>query len=149
MKPSAAPGKYRVILTALRPSTSQDRTRLAAQELYAEGELYRRKADRDSWGKARKAYQQALTAWMEIGDRPRQAVTLRQISALSGRLKLGRESLDEGAKALELYRALRDRSGEAHTLFTMAEGLCWTLNEKDPALAFPARARRDGCQLRR
>jgi CHAT domain-containing protein len=134
MRPLAAPGKYRVSVTTLRTATPQDLMRLAAQKLYAEGDIYRQKTDSDSWGKARDAYQRALTRWEAVGDRPRQAVTLRQLSALSGRLGLGREALDEGTKALELYRALQDQSGEAHILFTMAEGLCWVLNEKDRAL---------------
>ena len=136
MKPLAVIGKYRVSVTAQRPATPQDRMRLAAQKLYADGDDYRQKPDSDSWGKARDAYQRALRMWSAIGDRPRQAVTLRQISALSGRLRLGQESLEEGAKALELYRALQDRSGEAHTLFTMAEGLSWTLNDKGRALEY-------------
>ena len=84
-------------VTAQRPATSQDHTRLAAQRLYAEGDAYRQKPDFDSRSKARNAYRQALTKWVEAGDRPRQAVTLRQISALSGRLSLGQQALDEGA----------------------------------------------------
>lgn len=129
----AAPGKYRVTVTVLRPATAPDRTRLVAQELCAAGDRYRLKPDRDSWTQARQLYQQALAHWIAIDDQPRQAVTWRQISALSGRLNLGQEALDEADRALELYRALRDRSGEAHSLFTRGEALRWVWREPDRA----------------
>ncbi|MGH9801117.1 MAG: tetratricopeptide repeat protein, partial [Blastocatellia bacterium] len=126
----AVPGKYRVTLIALRPVTSQDKIRLTAQELFAEGDRYRGTTDLP---KARELYLQALARWETIGDVPRQAVTLRQISAISGQLGLGQQALGEGEQAAKLYRTLGDRSGEAHSIFTVGEAWRGVLHDLDRA----------------
>ncbi|MFN0112101.1 MAG: CHAT domain-containing protein [Blastocatellia bacterium] len=126
----AVPGRYSLKVTELRPATAQDRERIVGQELFAEGDRHRLKNSNEE---ARRFYQQALKQWEAIGDLPRQAVTLREISAHSGRLMLGQQALDEGEQAVKLYRFLVDRSGEAHSLFTMAEGANWALKDKTRA----------------
>lgn len=136
----AVPGKYRVLVVALRAAIAADQTRIAAQAIFAEADLLRQKPKNGDEEKARAMYQQALKQWELVGDLPRQALALRKISALSsklgslpGQIGLGRAAVEEGERAVNLYRLLGDRSGEAHSIYTIAEALRWAVKEIEPA----------------
>lgn len=136
----AAPGKYRLSIAAPRAATAEDEARVKAQSFFVEANSLRQKNDLAGWAQARKLYQQAAEQWEVIGDTPRQALALRMLSALSGRyavnarlFSMGQQAVAEAELAVKLYRSLGDRSGEAHSLFTMGEAWRWAMHEPERA----------------
>ncbi len=122
MRELAVPGKYRLMVTALRPATAQDRARMTAQtQQYDDGETLRRKTDAPSWQQAVEAYQSALATWRALGDWQREADVLAKLSDLFCLLLRPQESAEYGEQALAAYRALADRSGEAEALFALGQ----------------------------
>jgi CHAT domain-containing protein len=136
----AASGNYRLSVIATRAAMEQDRTHIAAQSLFVEAKRLQQKNDLADWAQARKLYQQAAEQLKVIGDVPRQALALRMLSALSSRyaanakdLSVGRQAISEAELAVKLYRSLGDRSGEAHSLFTLGEAWSWAMREPERA----------------
>jgi CHAT domain-containing protein len=128
MRQLAVPGRYRVLVTALRAASAQDHERVAAQTQFDIGELERRKTDTIAWNRALAAYRTALTVWRATGERQREAVTLNKLGDVACLMFNKQASLSYAEQALTLYRSLGDRSGEANALFTLGQAY-WVRRE--------------------
>src|SRR6185295_13985910 len=60
---TSPPGSYEISIKELRIATEQDRSRIAAQRVLAEGVLLDRQATADSWRKAIEKYQESIPLW--------------------------------------------------------------------------------------
>jgi CHAT domain-containing protein/tetratricopeptide (TPR) repeat protein len=107
------PGQYEMRIEELRPATAQDRTRVAAERIYAEAEDLRRQR---AWDKATAIYQQARGLWRSIDDRGGEASTLYRVGMMREALGDGDQALDLYAQAIAGYQAARDPHGEAMAL---------------------------------
>ena len=107
------PGQYEMRIEELRPATEQDRTRVAAERVYAEAEGLRRQKALD---KATAAYQKARGLWSSIGDHGGEALALYRIGMMREALGESDQALDLYAQAIAGYRAAGDPRGEAMAL---------------------------------
>ena len=102
---AGAGGSYAIVLEALRPPTPRDRTLVAAEEIFAEGEELRRKGGRPALQGAVERQRRALELLRAIGATGREADVLLSLgSAFSD---LGEYAQARGAygRALDLFRA--------------------------------------------
>ncbi len=131
-------GRYRVRLEELRPATGDDRRRLDAELLFAEGDALRRRPGEADWLLAAARLEEAVEVWRKLGDRARQADGLY-------RLGLARETFDpeRASAAFEETVALLDDGADA---WQKAAALHWLghlhdrLGELERALGLYRRA---------
>jgi len=128
-----ATGVYELKIEELRGTTLQDRSRVAAERVFAEGQLLRGQGTADSRRRAIQKYEASLPLWGAASDIRGEAEALSKISEVSHELSDNRTALERGEQALRLWRAAGDRSGEAGTLIRI--GLAhWALNDYQKAL---------------
>jgi len=109
----AGAGVYKVSLEELRPSAAGDTQRVAAERVSWEADHWLSREDADAKGKALAKYEEALTLWQAVGDRPKEVHTLNQIGAIHrGRGDTGL-ALTSCEHALALALEAGDRWGEA------------------------------------
>ncbi|MFY9573931.1 MAG: CHAT domain-containing protein [Blastocatellia bacterium] len=65
---ATSPGSYEIKVKELRTATEQDRCRVAAERLLAEGILLDRQATADSWRKSIEKYQESIPRWQAAKD---------------------------------------------------------------------------------
>ena len=132
-------GGYEVRIEEKRLATQNDRDRVAAYQLMAEGRRLFAEAKESSLQKAIEKFSEALRFWRLVEDRRAEAVTLSQIAK-------GYDQLGEKLKALAFYnqafpllKQVKDETGEATTLNNI--GLIHdSLGEKQEALDYYNRA---------
>jgi CHAT domain-containing protein/tetratricopeptide (TPR) repeat protein len=107
------PGRYEMRIEELRPATDQDRTRVSAERVYAEGEGQRRQKALD---KAMASYQQALGLWRSVGDHGGEALALYRIGQLYQMQEKSDQALDLFSQSIAAYQAAEDPRGEASAL---------------------------------
>jgi CHAT domain-containing protein/tetratricopeptide (TPR) repeat protein len=112
----AAASRYDVRITSLRAAVAQDKSRVAAERAFAEGERLRTQRAAEPLRKAIEKYEEALAHWQAAGEQAEQARTLHNIGFVYNRLGEIRKALDYYLQALPLRRASQDRRGEALTL---------------------------------
>ena len=121
------------LLPAVTAQEAQDRSRVAAQRAFAEGERLRAQGAAESLRKSIEKYQEALTHWRAAGARQEEAATLHNLGVVAYSLGEMRQAIDHLSQALTLRRAAEDRPGEAATLNLMGE-IYGELGEKQHAL---------------
>lgn len=109
----AKPGRYEMRIEELRPATPQDRTRVAAERTYAEGDGQRRKK---SWQEAAATYQRARGLWRSVGDRGGEALALYRLGEMEELQKNADQALDLYSQSIAAYQEARDLRGEGITL---------------------------------
>jgi tetratricopeptide (TPR) repeat protein len=125
LEKGAQPGRYEIRIEELRAAMPQDRSRIAAQKAYAEGEELRMQRTAQSLRQAVEKYQEAITHWRTAGDRAGEARTLSDLGTVYHSLGELQKALDAHDQSLPLYRAVGDRSGEAETFGS----LCWVYSD--------------------
>ena len=103
--------RYLIKISELRPATSEDRDRFAAQGLLAEAN----RASDDN------ALKEALRAWRSLGDREGEADTLFSLGIKYDSLGEFHKALDCFSQALPLTRAMQDYRAEAKILNDIGE----------------------------
>ncbi|MGD2114067.1 MAG: tetratricopeptide repeat protein, partial [Acidobacteriota bacterium] len=114
------PGRYTVEIEESREATGDDRTRVAAERAFAEGETLRREG---RYTDAESRYEQALDAWGSLEDRPGVAEALYRIGWVRGELGDALGAVDFLRDALADYRELGDRKQVAVTLNRLGANL--------------------------
>ncbi|MDQ3665496.1 MAG: hypothetical protein M3410_02660, partial [Acidobacteriota bacterium] len=129
----AASGRYELEIEEPREASPQDRSQVAAERAFAEGQLLRWQGTAESRRRAIQKYEESLPLWRAASDIRGEAEALSNISEVSHELSENRTALERAEQALLLWRAAGDRSGEAGTLNRI--GLArWALNEYQKAL---------------
>ena len=104
-----APGRYAVVVSEMRPATAQDRVRVAAERVFAEGEGLRLRGDDSSLRFALDRYCQSLALLRSLTgtarDRGREADVLERMGRVQPKLGQVRESLVSYRQALAVFRA--------------------------------------------
>jgi len=118
----AAPGHYEVRIEEMRPATPQDRSRVAAERAFAEGEQLRRQRTAESLPTALEKYEEALPLWQAVGDPGEEALTLNNAGLVCRWLGEIPKALEYYRRALPLWRTVGDRREEATTLHNIAAG---------------------------
>jgi CHAT domain-containing protein/Flp pilus assembly protein TadD len=118
-------GLVATVLTSRAPAQSVDDRRQDAQQNFEKGRALTLSR---AYNEAIRLYEQALTTYREINDRPGEGKTLNGLG-------LAYTSLNQHAKALGYYdqalvvrRELHDRAGEDQTLVNLA-GTCYSLGQ--------------------
>lgn len=132
-------GRYKLKVESLRPGTAQDRSRVAAERAFAEGEELRAEWKEESSRRAIDKFEEALVLWKSIGQGPEEADTLRTIGDVW-------QSLNESQKALTYYNAallICKKSNDRHTEGEITSSVGYVsvfLGENQHALRFGMRA---------
>ncbi len=106
----AAPGRYAVRLDVLRPAAARDRTRVAAERTFAQGEELRLRDDPPSLAAAVEREEKALALFRQIGQRDREAEALFSLGRTHASLGNNREAADHYRQALALFRELGEEA---------------------------------------
>ena len=119
LEKGAAIGRYEVRLAELRPGTSQDEKRAAAETLYFEATRLRARDTAESSRQAIEKYEEALPLFQAATDTFGEASVLDVMGGAWFELDEYRKAITYLNQALRLRRAIGDRSGEAVTLSTI------------------------------
>ncbi|HKQ77313.1 MAG TPA: tetratricopeptide repeat protein [Blastocatellia bacterium] len=107
--PNAEPGDYSLRIEVRDAVTAQDRQRIEAERLLAEG--------RRLSGEARiERLRPALELWREVGDQYWEMITLNSIAGASRMLSRFQESIELSEKSVQISRQIADKPGEANAL---------------------------------
>jgi CHAT domain-containing protein/tetratricopeptide (TPR) repeat protein len=112
----AAPGRYEARIDQLRTATEQDKSRMAAQILFAEGVELVAPDTQESWKNSAAKFEEALSLWRAVGDKSREAETLGYMARAYFEMGDLKKSLEFYNTALASYRAIDYRAGEAVVL---------------------------------
>jgi CHAT domain-containing protein/Tfp pilus assembly protein PilF len=107
------PGQYEMRIDELRPGTGRDRTRVAAERAFAEGEELKKKK---SWDKAMESYRRAQGLWRSLGDHGGEAQALYRIGMMYQKQGNADRALDVCGQSIAAYQDARDLHGEAVAL---------------------------------
>ncbi len=129
------PGRYQAKIEELRTATSQDKIRIAAQKAYAEGASITAKGRANLLPKAIEKYQEALSLWRSVNNRPQEANMLIYIGDTYNSLGEKQKAIDYAKQSLPLFRAMGDRNGESNSLIIMGDAYS-SLEEKQKALDY-------------
>ncbi len=136
---NGAAGRYEVTLEEVRPATTMDRKRAAAERALAEADGLYWQGKRESQEQAIGQYEKALEGFLALGDRSRQA-------DIFFRLGQAREAIGEWAQAKqayeqawELYVAFENERQQAITLHNSCV-VYHTLDEIEEGLGHCSRA---------
>lgn len=135
LEKDAAPGRYQVKIEELRAAVEQDKSRIAAEQIFARAELLRLQGTKDSLQEAVKKYEEALQLYRVLNDRIREAMTLNTVGFIYDNIGEKEKALDYYGQALTLTRAAQDHEGEAATLNNLGF-VYYSIGEKQRALAY-------------
>jgi CHAT domain-containing protein len=106
---SAAPGRFAVVVSELRPATARDRVRVAAERVFAEGEALRSRGDDAALRSARDRYRQSLALLRSLTgaarDLGREADVLDRMGRILPKLGEAHTALASYRQALAVFRA--------------------------------------------
>ncbi|MDT5296307.1 MAG: hypothetical protein QOJ76_3187 [Acidobacteriota bacterium] len=117
----AAQGRYEVNLEILRPATAQDRSRVGAENLYAEGLELLTRNNAETRRAAVEKLEQAAPLFHEAGLPAKEAEVFNLLAQIYSDAGDKRKALGYVERALPLVREAGDRLEEAHTLYNLAE----------------------------
>jgi tetratricopeptide (TPR) repeat protein len=107
--PNAEPGAYSLRIDVRDTVTAQDRQRIEAERLLAEG--------RRLSGEARiERLRPALELWREVGDQYWEMITLNSMAGASRMLSRYQDSIELSEKSVQISRQIADKHGEASAL---------------------------------
>lgn len=111
----ARKGLYEVTLQQSVELGSQQRARIAAQQLYMEGRRAQQ-SGAEGMERAEKKYEEALMKWREARVPRWEGMTLTNLAIVCRTLSRNEKALDCSERALAIQREIKDRSGEVITL---------------------------------
>jgi len=126
-------GMYEVRLTDLRAPTEADRTRVAAEGAYSEGQQLFNKKDFD--GAAAK-WEESIGLWHGLNDRDGEGGALQRLGTLYFQRQQWQKALDSYNQALPVERSAGDRAAEAATLRYMGNVYFFGIGDKERALDY-------------
>jgi len=109
-------GKYEIKYAESRGLTANDRTRIDANNLIANGNTLRRKGLAESNREALALYNKALTLHKQVHNQAGQAVSLQLIAQLYEAQSDYHKALEFCSSALVLWREIKDRRGESYAV---------------------------------
>ncbi|MCI0487620.1 MAG: CHAT domain-containing protein [Blastocatellia bacterium] len=117
----AATGSYEIRIETLREATPEDRTRVAAERVYAEGDSYAQEWwSEPSLQAAIKKYEEAAALRQLAKDPCGEGDTLTRIADVYNQLRQFSKSIEYCARALALTQSVGDCRGETDTLMMKA-----------------------------
>jgi CHAT domain-containing protein len=114
--PKAAPGRYRLMITAPRAAAHGDGERLRAEDLRARADHFVSEHSEPASQEALGCYEQELALWRKMPDSAEEAATLARMADALGDLGDLHRALDCAEDSLELYRQAGDERGVAAEL---------------------------------
>jgi len=115
-----ATGHYEVRIQELREAISQDKSRIAAENAFAEGARLRKQGTAEFRQRAVERFKDALQLWYALGDSAEMAKMLTNIGEVYYMLGENQKALDHLMQALPLKRAIGTNLEEAETLNSIA-----------------------------
>ncbi len=112
----AKPGRYTLKVIEARAATAADRSRVAAERIFAEAEKLKAQPAAADQRKAIERHLESLPLWRAASDRVGEANTLNSIGEGYYFLREMPKAIDYYDQALVVWRAAGDRKGEAITL---------------------------------
>jgi len=109
LNPNAPSGRYELRVEAVREATSEDRRHEEAERLVDEAHELRKKPTSSSIAAALQKDSEALGYFQSVGDRYREALTLKEIGLVRALAGDYRKALESYRPALELFTVLGDR----------------------------------------
>src|SRR5262249_44809191 len=139
--PEAGPaqGRYRLAIEHLSWPAANDRTRIAAERDFAEGERLVSECGKDFGRNALAKYEAALERWNAAGDLRESARTLGAIGEVYGLMGKPENALRFHERALARSRESEDRLGESEALNRIG-GVSLLLGQRDKAIDHCTRA---------
>jgi CHAT domain-containing protein/tetratricopeptide (TPR) repeat protein len=132
-KNDAPPGRFTITLDELRAAKPNDSTRVAAEQLFLEGQRLQNQNSPDSRKQALDKFQAALARYRDAHDQKGEAVTLFEIGQTYRYLSDFQKAVELYNQALTPTRAVDDKKGEALILNSL--GLAYDrLNQRDKSL---------------
>jgi CHAT domain-containing protein/tetratricopeptide (TPR) repeat protein len=132
---NARPGNYGIKIVVVRAATKRDMEYIAADRAFAQGSSLRvQRTAASGWG-AIEAYKQALPFFQSAGDPYWQALTLRMVAVVYGRLGEFPKAVEYYQQALPLFRVAGDKYQESSALIGIG-GAHEVLGNTPKALAF-------------
>lgn len=113
---NAVAGRYQVKIEEIRAAQPQDKSRIAANQAFAEAEQLFYQGSAESRRKAIDKFQEALLLLRVINDSAKEAETLDRIAMVYEKFGDKDKALAYYNQALSLFRAIGDRRGEAYAL---------------------------------
>ncbi len=113
-------GRYTIVIEDLRNALPEDRQRVTAEGLMAEGERLRGQGNSRSYGQALEKFEESLLKWRALGEVRGEAEALNFMGLIHRAVGDSRKALNLYNQALPLFQGAGDRLGEAETLSNMA-----------------------------
>ena len=104
---STKPGRYEVKLEQLRAQTEADRTRMAAQKLFADAKALKSQKTQESFQQAIDKFEAVLPIWHNLNDKLMEAYTLHDVGIIYGDIGLFQKAIDTHTRAAALYKELK------------------------------------------
>jgi CHAT domain-containing protein/Tfp pilus assembly protein PilF len=130
---NAPAGRYEAQITDLRMATEQDRKRVDAERVFAEGERLLERGTAEALRQAPAKFEAALDLYRSLDDRSGEAASLDKIGGVYYLTSETQKALDAFNRALQLYQSLGDRSGEAAAFNNIGEAY-FQISETQKAL---------------
>jgi CHAT domain-containing protein len=135
LEKDAAPGYYEAKIEELREAKTEDKTRIAAEKTFAEGELLRVQGTAESLQRAIKKYEEALGLWRSLKDRAGQAGTLNSLGVVYASIGENKKSLTCFEESLPLFQEVEDGLAEGDVLYNIG-AVNFTLGDTKKSLDF-------------
>ena len=113
-------GRYEVTLEQLHIATEEDRSRVAAQRLFAEAEALGDQRTEQSYHQAIEKYLAAIAIWRNLDDKRMEADALFEVGWIYGDTGQYQKALDSYARARILYKELGNLKSEANVISNTA-----------------------------
>jgi CHAT domain-containing protein/tetratricopeptide (TPR) repeat protein len=123
-------GFYELSIRELRPFATQDNSRLAAEKLFAEGEFLTAQGNQSQLRQAIDKYKEALNLWNSIGDKNKEANTLRTMGETYFLLREFPETKKLFDSALQLSDRYNDPTSKGEILNSFANVLAFQGNPR-------------------
>src|SRR5262249_25261670 len=117
----APAGRYEAQITDLRVATEQDRKRVDAERVLAEGGRLLELGTAEALRQAPAKFEAALDLYRSLDDRGGEAASLDKIGGVYYLTSETQKALDAFNQALQLYQSLGDRCGEAAAVNNIGE----------------------------
>ncbi len=129
----APAGRYEARIADLRTATEQDRKRVDAERLFAQGERLLKEGTAQALRQAPAKFEAALDLYRSLDDRKGEVASLDKIGEVYYLTSEAQKALDALNQALQLYQSLGDRSGEAAELNNIGQ-VYFQIGERRKAL---------------
>ena len=113
-------GTYEIKLEQLRVATVEDRSRVAAQKLFAEAMELRDKRTEQSYQQAIEKHLSALTIWHNVNDKLMEGRSLLELGEIYGDTGQYQRAFDSYSQARALFKAIGSLTAEANVMSNTA-----------------------------